>query len=253
MQSSVLIKINNVRKHYKTKKSVVHALNGVSFDIHRGEIMSLLGSNGAGKTTLSSLLATLHPASSGDIICNGKSIYDDINHYRRQMGFCPQDSNLNDDLTVEQNLVAAGEYFGLSSETIKERLEALITQFNLERYRTMSPSQLSGGYQRRVMIARSLMHNPKLLILDEPTVGIDPHMRHRLWESISALRANGVSVLLTTHYLDEAEFLSDRICVLDKGAIKLINTPEELKTTYQQSSLEDVFLKLMNENNEETV
>ena len=119
MQSSVLIKINNVRKHYTTKKNIVNALNGVSFDIYRGEIMSLLGSNGAGKTTLSSLLATLHPASSGDITCNGKSIYDDINHYRRQMGFCPQDSNLNDDLTVEQNLKAAGEYFGLSPEVIK--------------------------------------------------------------------------------------------------------------------------------------
>jgi ABC-2 type transport system ATP-binding protein len=251
MQSSVLVKIKNVHKHYKNKKSVIKALDGVSLDIHAGEIISLLGANGAGKTTLSALLATLHPVTVGDITFNEKSIYADINAYRRQIGFCPQESNLNDDLTVEQNLLFAGKYFDLLNDVLSQRLEVLITRFNLGRYRHESPSILSGGYQRRVMIARSLMHNPKLLILDEPTVGIDPHMRHRLWESISALRNDGISVLLTTHYLDEAEFLADRICVLDKGVIKLIDTPENLKTTYQQSSLEDVFLKLMNENKEE--
>lgn len=112
------------------------------------------------------------------------------------------------------------------------------------------PEVLSGGYKQRVVIARSLMHNPKLVILDEPTVGLDPHIRHQLWESIRELKNEGVTVILTTHYLDEAEILSDRICILDKGIIKLIDTPENLKSIHQQSKLEDVFIKLMHEETE---
>ena len=251
MVDNILIKILNLKKFYQVGKKTIKALNDVSLDIYKGEVLGLLGVNGAGKTTLSSILATLHPVTKGDVLFNGKSIYKDINAYRQHIGFCPQSSNLSDDLTVEQNLRFAGEYFSVPFDQIGQRVELLLKKYKLDKYKDQSPDTLSGGYQRRVMIARALMSNPKLLVLDEPTVGLDPKIRHQLWESISELRKNGVTVVLTTHYLDEAEFLSDRICILDKGVIKLIDTPEGLKSAYQQSKLEDVFLQLMTEEDEE--
>ena len=248
----VLVKILNLKKYYKSKKETVKALDGVTLDIHQGEIIGLLGVNGAGKTTLSSILATLHPPTDGDIIWNDKSIYKNINEFRKTIGFCPQKPNLNFSLTVEQNLFFSGSYYGLSKDESLDRGEHLIKQYNLEKYRSFNPGDLSGGYQQRVLIARSLMHSPKLLVMDEPTVGLDPHIRHQMWENIRDLKTQGVTVILTTHYLDEAEILSDRICILDKGKIKLIDTPENLKSIYQKSKLEDIFIQLMHEESEET-
>jgi ABC-type multidrug transport system ATPase subunit len=133
---------------------------------------------------------------------------------------------------------------------IEQRVAQLLQQFNLDQYADAYPFILSGGYKQRLLIARSLVHNPSLVILDEPTVGLDPHIRRQIWDCIRQLRAQGVSVLLTTHYLDEAEQLSDRVCILDKGLIRLIDTPANLKTTHNKQSLEDVFLQLMQEETE---
>jgi len=247
----LLIKVQNLKKYYKDKSKTIRALDDVSIDIFKGEIVGLLGVNGAGKTTLSSIISTLHPPTDGDIIFNDQSIYKNINEYRRNVGYCPQKPNLIGDLTVRQNLVFAGRYFDMPEEQIQSRLDELVKTYGLEKYLDSKPGILSGGYKHRVLLARSLMHKPKLLILDEPTVGLDPHIRHQLWESIRNLKKEGISVLLTTHYLDEAEILSDRICILDKGKIKLIDTPENLKTSYQKSKLEDVFLQLMHEETKE--
>jgi len=219
--------------------------------IYQGEILGLLGVNGAGKTTLSSIITTLHPPTAGDLLFQGQSIYKNINHYRKHVGFCPQKPNLLGTLTVKQNLVFAGRYFNLSEETIKQRLDELVEKYALSKYLDSNPGILSGGYKQRVLLARALMHNPKLVILDEPTVGLDPHIRHKLWENIRDLKKENVTVILTTHYLEEAEILSDRICILDKGVIKLVDTPENLKSAYQQSRLEDVFIQLMKEETEE--
>ena len=246
-----LIEIKNLKKYYQTKKKITKALNDVSLDIYKGEIIGLLGVNGAGKTTLSTIIATLHPPTEGDILFNGKSIYKDINTFRRMIGLCPQNSNLIKYLTVKQNLLFAGRYYGLSNQQAQKRVQELVKKFGLQKYVTSKPDTLSGGYQHRVLIARALMHNPQLVILDEPTVGLDPHIRHQLWENIKDLKKSGVTVILTTHYLDEAEILSDRICILDKGKIKLIGTPEGLKKAHNKNKLEDVFLKLMNEETEE--
>lgn len=245
--SNVLIRINDVCKYYHNGKRVTKALDGVSFDIMTGEIIGLLGVNGAGKTTLSSILATLHPATSGTITVNGIPITEDLAAYRRMIGFCPQKINLDDDLTVEQNLRFAGCYMGMTEQAIEERVTFFLTEYGLERYRTFKPSELSGGYARRVLIARALIHEPRLVILDEPTVGLDPHVRHQLWETIRDLKDHGVTVVLTTHYLDEAEYLSDRICMLEKGKVRLIDTSAGMKTTYQKTRLEDVFIHMINE------
>ena len=241
--SEILLRLNNVKKSYASKE----ALKGVSFDLYKGEIFSLLGVNGAGKTTLSSLIATLHPVTSGKIEFCGEDIYKNIAAFRFQLSYCPQKPNLNNALTLEDNLKFAGRFYGMTENAIQDRIIFLSKQFDLSEYLHQKASVLSGGYKQRFMIARSLMHSPKLLLLDEPTVGLDPHIRRQLWASIKELKNLGVTVLLTTHYLDEAEQLSDRVCILDKGVIKLIDTPEKLKSDFKQKNLEDVFVQFLNE------
>ena len=247
-QSNSYIEIKNIKKSYRcTDGSIKNALNGVSLVIKRGEVFGLLGVNGAGKTTLSSIIATLHPPTSGDVLFNGESIYSDLIAYRSQIGFCPQRPNLDGLLTLEQNLRFAGRYYRMSESEINDRLQKLVKQFELGDYLKKKASELSGGYRQRFMIARSLMHSPKLVILDEPTVGLDPHIRRQLWSKILELKNEDVTVILTTHYLDEAEQLSDRVCIIDKGLIKLIDTPENLLADFKKKNLEDVFLGLMHE------
>lgn len=245
--SSVLLKIENISKVRLFDHHRKLVLQNINLHINRGEIICLLGANGAGKTTLSSLIASIYPPTSGDILFEGYSIYKNLTKYRHAIGYCPQKINLDTDLTVEQNLRWAGRYMGLSADIIEQRLEESLKLYGLSKYRTSKPGELSGGYARRVLLARALMHNPKLLILDEPTVGLDPHIRHQLWNVIRDLKAHGVTIVLTTHYLDEAEALADRVCVLDSGHIRLIDTPAGLKSAYQKSSLEDVFIHLLKE------
>jgi len=240
---NTFLEIKNVRKYYGTKE----ALKGVSLTLAKGEIVSLLGVNGAGKTTLSNIIATLCPASEGDVLCNGVSIYTNITDYRMHIGYCPQTNNLNPMLTLEDNLLQAGRYYGIDEVTLKQRFDELIEHFNLHEYVKCTSHMLSGGYKQRFMIARSLMHKPSLVILDEPTVALDPHIRHQLWELIKNLKKLGVSVLLTTHYLDEAEYLSDRVCVLHHGNVIVTDTPQNLMAHYKKERLEDVFLQLMHE------
>jgi ABC-2 type transport system ATP-binding protein len=239
--NNILLKIKNIKKRYATKE----ALKGVSIDIYKGEILGLLGVNGAGKTTLSSIIATLHPPTEGDIEYEGRSIYKDVASYRFSIGFCPQKPNLNSMLTLEENLRLSGSYYQMTEEEIDARLAQLVEQFGLKEYLNQKAQVLSGGYKQRFMIARALMHNPQIVILDEPTVGLDPHIRRQLWQQIKDLKQLGVTVILTTHYLDEAEQLSDRVCVLDGGLIKLIDTPDKLKADFNMSNLEDVFIALM--------
>lgn len=245
--SEILLSLKGITKRYGSKE----VLHGITFDIMRGEVISLLGVNGAGKTTLSSIIATLHPPTSGDIIYHGESIYRTITQYRLKLGYCPQHPNLYPELTLEQNLLFAGKFYGLSSLVIKERINKLAKDFELEPYLDQKASVLSGGYKQRFMIARSLIHQPDFIILDEPTVGLDPQIRRQLWKIIKELKQSGITVLLTTHYLDEAEKLSDRVCILDKGYIRVIDTPDKLMSDFKQENLEDVFIELLKASKDE--
>jgi len=236
-----MLEIRNLTKRFGDHE----ALKGISLDIEQGTIVSLLGVNGAGKTTLSSIIATLHPPTSGDILFNGTSIYDNIPQFRRQIGYCPQKPNLNSLFSARENLIFAGRYFGMDEKSIHERIDLIAHQFGLHGYLDKNPAILSGGYKQRFSIARSLMHNPKFIILDEPTVALDPHVRHQLWDYIKNLKQLGISILLTTHYLDEAEVLSDHVCILDQGRIRLIDTPQNLMASFEKKNLEDVFIHLM--------
>ena len=246
MNKKILLSIQNITKTYNCKPPR-HVLNGVSIDIYEGEILSLLGVNGAGKTTLSSIISTLHPATSGDILYQGKSIYKNVTDFRRIIGFCPQKPNIDEILTIKENLEFAGHYFNLPDSAIKQRSLELMEKFQLLKYADCKGSVLSGGYKQRFILARTLMHNPKLVILDEPTAGLDPQIRRSLWELIKSLKKEGVTVLLTTHYIEESEILADRVCILDKGIISLVDTPENLKKNFSKSNLEDVFIQLLNE------
>ena len=159
--NQILLTIKNIKKKYGNSQ----VLKGINLEIYQGEILSLLGVNGAGKTTLSSIIATLHPASEGDIEYNGTSIFKNIPAFRRRLGYCPQKPNLNMMLTLEQNLVFAGKFYGLSAAEIKVRIDELVQQFELQKYLHQKASVLSGGYQQRFMIARSLIHKPEFVIL----------------------------------------------------------------------------------------
>lgn len=236
--------IKNVSKIYKSNNRIVRALDDVSLTINQGEVFGLLGINGAGKTTLSSIVATLHPPTAGDILFKGTSIYKDIMAYRAALGFCPQKQNLDRFLTVKNNLIFAGRYFLIPEDVIQERAAKLMEQLELTRYADFDIDQLSGGTKQRVLIARALMHNPDIVLLDEPTVGLDPDIRRKLWHIIKDLKKQGVTIILTTHYLDEAEYLSDRVCILNKGKVLLIESVKELKERHQMASLEEIFLRL---------
>ena len=239
----LLLEIKNIKKSFGN----FHALKGINLDIQQGEIVSLLGANGAGKTTLSTIVATLHPPTQGDILFKGNSVYKNLVQYRQRIGYCPQKPNLNNLLTLEQNLIFAGRYYSMNDSVIKARISTLTKQFGLQRYLSQRPDTLSGGYKQRFLLARSLMHTPELILLDEPTVALDPHVRHQLWDLIKSMKQEGISILLTTHYLDEAEVLSDRVCVLDKGTVKLVDTPTNLMSSFKKGRLEEVFIHLMNE------
>jgi ABC-2 type transport system ATP-binding protein len=241
---STILSLKNVSKIYQDKNRQVKALDSVSLEINQGEIFCLLGVNGAGKTTLSSILATLHPATSGQVLYKGKSIYDDLYRYRSALGFCPQTQNLDSFLTVKENLIFAGRYFLMPEDLIKKRVEQLMEQLQLTKYADFDVHQLSGGTKQRALIARALMHNPEIVILDEPTVGLDPDIRRKLWDIIKNLKSMGITVILTTHYLDEAEVLSDRVCMLNKGKVLLIESVANLKAKHQLSRLEDIFIRI---------
>ena len=246
--SKILLSIKGVSKRYPKGKL---ALNGVTLDIFHSETIALLGVNGAGKTTLSSILATLFPPTSGDVLWNGKSIYKDLYAFRQMVGFCPQKPNLDKELTLEENLIFAGRLYGMNQKQAKNRTDEMMERFHLSSYRKSKAHVLSGGYRQRFLIARSLMRSPKFILLDEPTVGLDAHIRRKLWKVIQDLKKEGVTVLLTTHYLDEAEKLSDRVVMIHEGRITHIDTPAGLKKSYHKANLEDVFLALMKENEEQ--
>lgn len=245
---SPLLEIKKISKTYKLGKK---ALCGVDLSIESGEVIGLLGVNGAGKTTLSSILSGVLAPSDGDVLFEGASIYSALPQYRRNVGLCPQKPNLNRALNLEENLFYSALSFGLTKKEAKENCFQISEQFGLKEYLSYNAVALSGGWRQRFLIARALVHRPKIVILDEPTVGLDPHIRHQLWDVILELKTKGTTVLLTTHYLDEAEKLCNRVCVIDGGSVLTIESPKNLKVSFKKENLEEVFLELIKEGNKQ--
>ncbi len=225
------------------------AVDGISFDIHEGEIFSLLGPNGAGKTTTISMLSTLFVPTSGDAFIGGHSVIREPMAVRNLIGVVPQELALYEDLTARENLSFWGQMYGLSGKTLKARIDEVLEQIGLADKAKAKVKTYSGGMKRRVNIGVGLLHRPRLLFMDEPTVGIDPQSRRAILDSVKALNQQGMTVLYTTHYMEEAQELSSRVGVIDHGELIALGTQSEL--THQVGENDSLVLHLgENENSE---
>jgi len=240
MQS--VIKVTDLRKNY----GELRAVDGIDFEISRGECFGLLGPNGAGKTTTVKMLTCALPLSGGDITVEGMSVTKDPRGIKYILGVCPQEINLDPDFSVLKNLIVYSRYFDIPYAEAKKRAEELINRFHLHDKLDRPIEDLSGGLKKRLLMARALINRPKVLILDEPTTGLDPQSRRQIWEEVREMKNNGLTTLLTTHYIEEAELLCDRLVIIDAGKIVEQGTPKQLieKHLGGKGNLEDVFLKL---------
>ncbi len=218
------IEIRDVVKNFKR----VQALKGVSLEIAEGEFFGLLGPNGAGKTTLIKTIVGLAKFSSGSVSVLGMDVRREHLKTKAQIGLSPQEPNIDRYFTVRRTLEFQAGFFGFSRRVRREKAEEMMERFGLISKAEDEYWKLSGGMQKRVMVARSLMTNPKILILDEPTAGVDVEQRHELWVYLRGLKKDGTTILLTTHYIDEAEELCERVGIIDAGQIVEIGSPREL-------------------------
>jgi ABC-2 type transport system ATP-binding protein len=236
------LSIDDLFKRYPTG---VEALRGVSLQIEAGEFFGLLGPNGAGKSTLIHCSTGLAGPTSGAISVFGHDAIGDYEQARLAVGLAPQELNLDWFLTVEETLDYHGGYFGMPRRERRERSRELLEAFSLTDKRNERNRTLSGGMKRRLVLARALMHRPRLLILDEPTAGVDVELRLELWQYVQRINGEGTTILLTTHYLEEAEELCDRIAFINEGQIVAQGSSDELAGDYGVTSLEDAYLELV--------
>ena len=207
----------------------VKALQGVSFSIRKGEVFGLLGPNGAGKSTTIHILSTLLRPDSGELLFNGKPLYSDVQGVKMKIGVVPQEIALYEKLSALENLLFWGRLYQMPNALLHKKAGEILKMVGLSERARDPVSDYSGGMKRRVNIACSLLHDPQLLLMDEPTVGVDPQSRNHVFEVIEALHASGKTILYTTHYMEEAERLCDRIAVIDRGRIAAIGTVAELR------------------------
>lgn len=239
--ASSIINVRNLTKKF----GELTAVNDVSFDVHKGEVFAFLGPNGAGKTTTIKMLTTLLQPTGGQITIDGHDAALDKDAVRKSFGIVFQDPSLDDELTAEENLELHGVLYGVPKALRRERMTELLAIVGLDDRRKDLVKHFSGGMRRRLEIARGLLHHPKVLYLDEPTIGLDPQTRNHLWQYVTDLNAKeGITVFLTTHYMEEADKVADRIAVIDHGKIIASGSSEELKAQTQTQNLEDAFLAL---------
>jgi lipooligosaccharide transport system ATP-binding protein len=226
-----------LRKHYGT----LTAVDGIDFDVQAGECFGFLGPNGAGKTTTMKMIYGLAAVEEGELSVLGLDARSERRAIKSRIGVVPQEQNLDRELSVRENLEVQAMYHGLRPG---ERIERLLDFALLSQRAGARPAELSGGMKRRLLIARALVNDPQLVVLDEPTTGLDPQARRAVWELLGSLRARGVTLIVTTHYMEEAHRICDRLVIMDLGRIVAEGTPEELLERYEQSSLEGVFLQI---------
>jgi ABC-2 type transport system ATP-binding protein len=234
--------IENLQKRYDTG---VEALRGVSIEIGEGEFYGLLGPNGAGKSTLIHCTTGLAQPTGGTIEVFGHDAIHDYEQARQAVGLAPQEVNLDHFLTAEETLDFHGGYFGMPRRERRERTRELLETFSLTAKAKERTRTLSGGMKRRLILARALMHRPRLLILDEPTAGVDIELRLELWHYVQKINQEGTTILLTTHYLEEADQLCNKIAFIAEGQIAAEGTSEDLSARYDVANLEDAYLALV--------
>lgn len=220
-----IIKVENLEKNYKKNK----ALDGISFEVHDGEILCLLGPNGAGKSTTINILTTALKGENGNVFFKGKNINQITKAYKQNLGIVPQEIALYEELSAEKNVAFFAALYGVRGKELKVKVDEALKFVGLSDRKKDKAKTFSGGMKRRLNIACAIAHNPKIIILDEPTVGIDPQSRNHILKSIKELRENGATVIYTTHYMEEVEEISTRIIIVDHGKIIAEGTKESLK------------------------
>lgn len=223
-RNAAVIRIENLSKHYKSTE----ALKAVNLQVSAGELFAFLGPNGAGKTTTIRILTGLTRPSSGTASLNGYDVTNRSIESRRQCGLVPQSINLDRELSVFENLTIHGKLFRMDRQERNARIDVLLDYVEMSDRKQTLVKNLSGGLKRRLMIARALLHSPSILFLDEPTVGLDAGMRRKIWALVKKIQQHGTTIFLTTHYIEEAEFLANRVAFLDKGSIVALDTPANL-------------------------
>lgn len=232
-KNGIAIDVKNVKKYF----SDVRAVDDVSFTIKRGECFGFLGPNGAGKTTMINILSCYIEPDDGKAYVAGYDVVEDDTHVKKFIGICPQENIFYDELSILQNLMFFGRMYNVDKNLLKERALNLIEKVGLQNKKKKRAEKLSGGMKRRLNLIISLVHDPEILFLDEPTSGLDPQTRRLIWDYIFEMKAQNKTIFLTTHYMDEADILSDRLAIIDHGKIIAEGTPEHLKETIGKGDL----------------
>ncbi len=219
-----IVKAEKIKKSYND----FVAVNLISFEIKQGEIFGFLGPNGAGKTTTIRMITCFFPPAEGNLFVFRRDVRKNARFIKSKMGLVPQENNLDPDFSVQKNLMIYAGYFGLKGKEIKKRVQELLKEFELEDKKDEIIEHLSGGLKRRLTIARAFVNDPELVIFDEPTTGLDPQLRHYIWEKIKLVKEKGKTIILTTHYMEEAQYLCDRVAIMHKGRIIEEGNPYEL-------------------------
>ena len=236
------IEVKGLRKEFGSKVAV----NDLNLNIAKGSLFAFLGVNGAGKTTTIRMLTGLTKPSGGDARVLGHSIKDNLDEVKKVVNLSPQETSIAPNLTVRENLEFVAGIYGFDKDKVKKKTSEMIEQFSMEEVENSKSKTLSGGWQRKLSIAMALITEPKVLFLDEPTLGLDVLARRELWKQIESLKGK-ITIILTTHYMEEAESLSDEIAIMARGDLKAVGTLEELKEKTGANNLEEAFIKIVEE------
>ena len=239
MKTEKIIEVRELRKEF----GKFTAVKSISFDVYKGEIFGFLGANGAGKTTAMKMLIGISKPTSGDASVAGFDVKSNAEMVKKNIGYMSQKFSMYDDLTIKENITFFGGIYGLSRIQIKQKTEKLIAELQLQEVADKLVSSLPLGWKQKLSFSVALLHEPKIVFLDEPTGGVDPITRRQFWEMIYAEAHKGTTIFVTTHYMDEAEYC-DRVSIMVEGNIEALDTPKNLKQQFNVSSMNEVFLKL---------
>jgi len=244
MTKENVIQVDNLTKNFGD----FTAVDSISFEVKKGEIFGFLGANGAGKTTAMKMLIGISKPTSGNAKVANFDVYKNTEDIKKNIGYMSQKFALYDDLTVKENITFFGGIYGLSRKIIKEKTALLIEELNLQEVSNQLVGSLPLGWKQKISFSVALLHNPKIVFLDEPTGGVDPITRRQFWEMIYKTANNGTTIFVTTHYMDEAEYC-DRVSIMVDGKIEALDTPKNLKKQFKSTTMNDVFLKLARKTN----
>jgi len=242
-----IIEVRDLTRVFISRRAKITAVDGVTFDVNKGEIFGMIGPNGAGKSTTFAILSTLIKPTSGSVKVAGFDVEKDDESIRKIIGVVPQQYSLYSDLTARENLELMGNLYNVPKKLMEERIEYYLKLVNLEDQADRFTGRFSGGMKQRLSVISAVIHDPEIIFWDEPTTGLDPQTRQAIWKLARKFNAQGKTLIFTTHYMEEADKLCDRVAIMNMGKLVALDTPENLKTGSNSTSLEDVFIHLTGE------